>query len=267
MLIEKSEGLCGTLNGIQLRILDCGHAVTEREWAGSPVSPSYTRLYYICGGDGFLTAGEETIPLWPGQCVLLPAGFSFSYGCRSSMEQLFFHVRLPDEAGVDLLRAVPGPLTDEPGLGRIRAMLPLLLSGTPLDALRLRQELYASVLLLLGRAGIELSRPRCSPCVVAAASYIREHLSLQLTVGELAAYAHVSESTLEKSFRAELGMTIGRYIDEEIFLRAESLLRNTDLPVARMSEQFGFCDQFYFSRRFRGRFGLSPQQYRKQRPI
>lgn len=100
-----------------------------------------------------------------------------------------------------------------------------------------------------------------------AAAYIRENLSIQLTVGELAAHAHVSESTLEKSFRAELGMTIGRYIDEEIFLRAESLLRHTDLPVSRMSEQFGFCDQFYFSRRFRAHCGLSPRQYRKQRPI
>ena len=255
------------MNGIHLRILECGHAVAGRDWVGSPAAPSYARLYYICGGDGFLRAGGETIPLRPGCCYLLPAGFSFSHGCAVSMEQLYFHIRLPDETGVDLLRAVPGPLSDAPGLEKIRAMQPLLTSGRVGDALRLRQEVWASLLGMLDRAGIELNRPLHSRCVIDAAAYIREHLSLQLTIGELAAHTHVSERTLEKSFRAELGMTIGRCIDEEIFLRAESLLRGTDLPVSRISEELGFCDQFYFSRRFRARFGLSPQQYRRQRPI
>lgn len=267
MIIERRENVRGTMNGIHLQILEFGHASGEQDWEGNSISPSYTRLYYICAGDGFLTVNGETMPLEQGNCYLLPAGFSFSYGCHTSMEQIFFHVRLPDETGVDLLRAVPGPLTDTPGMEHIRSMIPLLLSENLCDALQLRQELYASILSMLRGAGITLSRPCHSRCVLDAAAYIRENLSIQLTVGELAAHAHVSESTLEKSFRAELGMTIGRYIDEEIFLRAESLLRHTDLPVSRMSEQFGFCDQFYFSRRFRAHCGLSPQQYRKRRPI
>ena len=75
------------------------------------------------------------------------------------MEQIFFHVRLPDETGVDLLRAVPGPLTDTPGMENIRSMIPLLLSENLYDALQLRQELYASILSMLRGAGITLSLP------------------------------------------------------------------------------------------------------------
>ena len=56
-------------------------------------------------------------------------------------------------------------------------------------------------------------------------------------------------------------------VPEEIFLAAERQLKQTKLSIAQISERFGFCDQFYFSRRFRARYGLSPQQYRKRYPF
>lgn len=48
MIVYPCQSLCG-LNGLHLRILDCGHASSAREWVGNVVSPSYSRLYYICG--------------------------------------------------------------------------------------------------------------------------------------------------------------------------------------------------------------------------
>ena len=76
MIIERRENVRGTMNGIHLRILDFGHASGEQDWEGNSISPSYTRLYYICAGDGFLTANGETMPLEQGNCYLLPAGFA-----------------------------------------------------------------------------------------------------------------------------------------------------------------------------------------------
>lgn len=97
MIIERRESVRETMNGIHLQILEFGHASGGQDWEGNSISPSYTRLYYICAGDGFLTANGETMPLEQGNCYLLPAGFSFSYGCHTSMEQIFFHVRLPEK--------------------------------------------------------------------------------------------------------------------------------------------------------------------------
>ena len=267
MKIGRAEDFFRNLNGIQLRVLDGGYAADGLERNSSVIAPPYSRLYYICGGVPYIEAEGDPVRLEQGWCCLLPAGFSFRFACRTAMEQLYFHIQLVDDTGIDLLRSCREMLAMPAGEERIRRMRSLTDENSPRASLGLRQELYGTLLSLLDAGGVELSRTVCSPCVLDAVGYIREHLSLQLTVGELAAHAHVSESTLEKTFRAEMGQSIGRYIDQEIFLKAESRLRHTDLSIAQMSAEFGFCDQFYFSRRFRERYGLSPRQYRRERPI
>lgn len=267
MVIDPCQSLSG-LNGLHLRILDCGHAQSAREWTGNVVSPSYSRLYYICGGDPYFTTAEgRTVEMKAGSCYFLPAGFSFDHACRTGMEQLYFHIQLIDDTGLDLFRGCSEMMVDTPGTERIRKMIRLAASRHPDDALRLRQELYGTILTMLENHKVRLIRTDYTHCILDAVAYIRDHLSVQLTVHKLAAQAHVSDSTLEKAFRAELGMTVGRYVDEEIFLAAEKLLKQTKLSIAQVSERFGFCDQFYFSRRFRKRYGLSPQQYRKRYPF
>ena len=267
MIIHPCQSLCG-LNGLHLRILDCGHARSAREWVGNVVSPSYSRLYYICGGDPYFTTAEgRTVEMKAGCCYFLPAGFSFDHACRTQMEQLYFHIQLIDDTGLDLFRGCSEMMVDTPGTERIQRMIELAASKQPDDALRLRQELYGTILSMLERHEVHLNRTDYARCILDAVAYIRKKLSVQLTVKQLAEHAHVSESTLEKAFRAELGMTVGRYVDEEIFLAAERQLKQTKLSIAQISERFGFCDQFYFSRRFRVRYGLSPQQYRKRYPF
>jgi AraC-like DNA-binding protein len=47
--------------------------------------------------------------------------------------------------------------------------------------------------------------------------------------------------------------------------RARDLLRNVrlyDLPVTEVAARCGFADPSHFARRFRGRFGQSPVQFR-----
>ena len=267
MMVEKSESLLRNMNGVRLHVLNGGHADGAQEWAASVANPPYTRLYYICGGDAYVTAEGRVTPLEAGRCYLLPTGFSFEYACRTRMEQLFFHVRLLDDTGTDLLRACSGILQSEPGEDQIRRLIALTMDDRLSAGLRLQQELCEAVLDLLEQGGVPLGRTQYSRCVRDAIAQIGNRLSMQLTVGELAAGAHVSESTLEKTFRAQTGMTIGRYIDEAVFFKAEELLRHTDLSVAQISDELGFCDQFYFSRRFRRRYGMPPHRYRKAYPI
>ena len=84
---------------------------------------------------------------------------------------------------------------------------------------------------------------------------------------ELCRAVYAARSTLNKKFAAEVGMPIGAYIDREIMLRCEQLLTDGELSIRQISDKFGFCDQFYFSRRFKSRFGITPQQYRQLRGL
>ena len=104
MLVEKSAVSCDEVNRIQLQLLDWGHACTAREWVGDIRDPAYARLYYICTGDPYILFAGHQLPLQPGWWYLLPGGFSFRHACRSRMEQLYFHIQLVDDTGVNLLR-------------------------------------------------------------------------------------------------------------------------------------------------------------------
>ncbi len=269
MIIEKDYKICDNMNNIQLKIVDYGHAVANQswEWVGSIVTPPYARLYYIVGGDPYIIEHGRHIPLKVGHCYLMPTGYSFRHACESSMEQLYFHVNLCDSSGADLLKSCKGLMEYEPGGGFISELLRLSSDVDLTSGLRLRQGIYASILTLIGKYGVKLESMNYSKCVLLAIEYIRSHLSLQLGIAELAANAFVSESTLSKKFKSEVGMTIGSYIDEAIIFEAEQLLCKTELTVLEISERFGFCDQFYFSRRFKEKYGETPQKYRRNRPI
>ena len=95
-------------------------------------------------------------------------------------------------------------------------------------------------------------------------AYIRDNLSSQLRLDNLASISFVSKSQLRNKFRSETGITLGRYIDEQLILEAQRRLCQTEDAISKISFDLGFCDQFYFSNRFSRRCGIAPQVYRKR---
>lgn len=267
MNLSAGYNTCCDINAVQLNLLACGHADMTREWQGTSVSPMYSRLYYILGGDPYIIKGGERIPLEVGKCYILPTGYSYYYACETSMEQIYFHINLNDFTGQDLLRFADGIMEYTPDKAVAEELLKYVFSKDILDGLKLRQILYTSVLTLLEKNSVRLVMPTYSDCVKLAIEHIKSHLSLDLGIAELAAHAFVSQSTLAKKFRTEVGVTIGRYIDDLIMFEAEQLVRNTEMSVLQISEHYGFCDQFYFSRQFKKKYGKTPQKYRKLRVI
>ncbi len=263
MIIKKNHTAADTINDVRLQLIDFGHAITASEWAGSVMSPMYARLYYIIGGDPYVIVNGERHQLLHGHCYLFPTGFSFHHACDTTMEQLYFHINLNDYNGTDLLRECKDMLEYKPSDGTIKRMLDYFYSERLEDSLRLRQEVYSSLLDMLDKYSVKLTGSHYSRCVMLTLRYIKSHLSLQLDVEELAAISFVSVSTLAKKFRQEVGITIGSYIDNMIMFEAEQLLMMTDMTVLQISERFGFCDQFYFSRKFKQKYGETPQKYRK----
>jgi AraC family transcriptional activator of tynA and feaB len=80
----------------------------------------------------------------------------------------------------------------------------------------------------------------------------------------VAAELGVSTRTVHYAF-AKAGTTFVQRLMELRLGRARDLLRNVrlyDLPVAEVAVRCGFADPSHFARRFRGRFGQSPLQYR-----
>lgn len=85
----------------------------------------------------------------------------------------------------------------------------------------------------------------------------------ELTLQEVTAYFEVSKVYLIKKFKAEKGITPGKFILREKMIRANSLLeQNQDLTVKSISEMAGYSTPDYFIRVFKNQMGLAPCQYR-----
>ena len=263
---EENHILAETMNQLQIHILTCGYAAMNHadNWCGSIATPSFSRLYYILQGEFFIidTDGIRKL-LTAGNCYLLPSGYSFPYGCREFMEQAYFHIKLCDFDEIDILKSCKEPLEFHFPKAQAKNYARLVASKDILASLQARQLLYDSVFSLLNKYQISLERTAYSPQVRSAIAYIKDHLSMQLSIEEIANHTFTAVSTLTRNFRRETGMTISQYIDEAVLFQAEQTLISSKLSVLEISEKFGFCDQFYFARKFKEKYQLPPREYRK----
>ncbi len=92
----------------------------------------------------------------------------------------------------------------------------------------------------------------------AALAYVRTHLRRSVTTADLCAAAHVSPSYLARLFKRHLHTTPTAYINREKMHYARELLYHTDMTVTEIAEYLAFCDVFYFSRQYKGCFGVPP---------
>ena len=264
MTIISNAPLCEETNHIRLLLLHFGHAKVGKEWQGSNTALGTSRLYYIINGEAEACPKDSApVRLTRGNWYLFPAGCSFDFSCPSHMEQLYFHLKLCDLDGRDLLSALPTPavLTSE-GCAH-DFFLHCTQSHALSDGLLLRHTVEGLLFSFLREYGVTVENNQFSPCVVRAIKYIKQNLSAQLTVSEIAEHAFVSTSTLTKRFKAELSKSVGEYINDIIMFEAGQRLLKSDLSILAISEKYGFSDQFYFSKRFKEKFGLSPMKYRK----
>ena len=257
------------INKYHLKIYDCGYANLGTDWHSNVVNPSYSRLYFILGGDGWIESAEGRQELKAGHCYLLPSLFSFRCGCKTQMRQFFFHMAMLDENSQDVFPFVTSPLECPSSPSGIEEMSRVMLAQdlTTADAMLIHSQLLGAIARLFLTKQISLPDKEYSPCVSYALQYIHQHVSARLTLEEVTKYSFASQPTLSRKFRQELGITVGRYIENLVFTEAQCLLRDPALSIADISERLGFCDQFYFSSRFKRRFNESPLSYRKSAVI
>lgn len=73
-----------------------------------------------------------------------------------------------------------------------------------------------------------------------------------------------SYETFRKKFRDAIGFAPGRYHHDSRIDRAAALLHQGGLTIKEIAAQLEFCDEFYFSRCFKRRFGQSPRDFRRR---
>ena len=265
MAYTRNIALCKSVNRIHLEMLTFGQANICPPWLGQVKSPVYSRLYFLSSGSFTVTGMDgHTLTLESGKWYLIPSQYSFDYQCINAMEHFYFHVKLCDYDGTDLLRNCTQPLCLESNLPTDRQFLQACTESSDLaNGLALRQMLFQILLRFIQTYQINIHADDYSSCIYRALTYIKQNLSMQLSIEEIAEHVFVSKSTLTKHFRKELSMSVNEYISNTIMEEAERLLMTNNITVHELSQKFGYTDPLYFSRRFKEKFGKSPREYRK----
>lgn len=263
---RKNQSLSyGTKNtNIEIHALE--YVMLGKEWNYSGVASPYSRIYIPRAGEGKITAGGKTEILTPGRIYIIPAMLAHSVECPLYLEKLFAHVSIIKPDGLDALACAKKILVlDDAELAN--SMLALWESCDIEAALNMRLLLFSAVMRAVRNEGVELGLwRRYSSVTDAAISYVSRNLTAKLTIDEIARATHTSRTSLQKAFRDDVGIPIGKYIDRRLMALGERELIYGEKSISEISDMLGFCDRFYFSRKFAEFFGLSPSRYaQKQR--
>ena len=264
MKSERNDQLLYAIQKTKLDIGEMNMVTVDSSWSFPNLRASFTRVYIPLEGEAYVSAGDEHRRLEAGKIYIIPYGMSFTCGCPESMKKLFFHFNLRCANGGDIFDGVNSFLVIDKAETMTERLIELYKKQDTSSAVMMKALLYEIIESALSMIPDSPAMVReLSEYTEKALRYIKEHLSSRLTVGEIADALFVSRQVLQKNFTRDVGKPIGKYIDEAVMEKAERYLLGRSLSLSEISERLGFCDQFYFSRRFTELHGISPLRFRK----
>ncbi len=250
-------------NNINVTVHMARHAIIDRKRHNAESSP-FTRIYVVKEGQGTLRCKDQVFPFVGGNIYILPAEIEHTLE-TNYFEKVYFHISVPTQEAYDLLgkldRIYALPCLED----EYETLYRLLMSDSYYDKIKLKMCILSILVRLYDTYPLPPANIRQrSDLVKNILVYIQINLKSTLRASDIAEHYHVSESHIRNAFRKEMGLPIGKYIDELVFAKAKELLSSSSLKISQISAILGFCDQFYFSQSFKKRFWITPSQFRKQ---
>lgn len=94
-------------------------------------------------------------------------------------------------------------------------------------------------------------------------SYLALHYEQQMSLDDLSSRFYISKAHLCDKFKKECGITVVAFLRDIRMAVAAQRLRDTGEAVGQIAASVGYLDNAYFTRTFRGIFGVSPEAYRR----
>ncbi|WP_144549253.1 helix-turn-helix domain-containing protein [Bacillus sp. X1(2014)] len=99
--------------------------------------------------------------------------------------------------------------------------------------------------------------------VVESLKYIEDQFK-DASLYELADQLKQSHYGLSKTIKKATSHTFKELLQERRLVKAKELLEGTDLAIASIVEQVGYDNISYFYRIFKGKYGMTPKEYRQR---
>ncbi len=105
-----------------------------------------------------------------------------------------------------------------------------------------------------------------SPAIIKAIQYIRENYKNDIFLKDIAGASGFSKAYFSAMFRNETGQAVIEYLFEVRIENACRMLKETTESVTQIGYAVGFKDQSHFTKVFKKKKGVTPNQYRESNP-
>jgi len=208
-------------------------------------------------GRGALEIGGGRFPIRSGHASITVPDTPMTYRYEGPARLIWIHFQPTGSA-----RTVPIPVMQDLGTrfdeirGRIEAVIPVF----PRQPDRVAARVWDVLWELTVPAAPE--RRAAHPALQDALDTIESRLAERLHVADIANQVGLSQTHLNRLFRAAVGATVTGYIRRRRVDHAAHLLRHSSLPIGAIGTRVGIPDPHLFNKVIRRMLGISPRRVR-----
>lgn len=267
----QTSSSCPPLHSLLFRLIDAELILQAAD--SSPVSRTthdYTLLVFT-GGNGQLNLDDQSVTLSTDKCYLLAPGISY---CTSNQEMTMYYYLItfsaiytkehPERYSGELLSG-RRELIVHPFTKVIRLVEDLLMNKNSFDDVQqFKRQLKFQELMLLFFEHNYPSKHLPSPTesVEMTIQFIEEHYTESISVKQLAELAGISFWQYTPIFQQLTGKKPLEYLTDLRISHSKRFLQESTEPLREIARLVGFSDEYYFSRRFRQKTGVTPDNMR-----
>ena len=281
--------MTGSVDSLNLLLLNVGLATHNADWNWKDISSPFTRIYYVAEGSASLLLPTGMQELKENHLYLIPAFTVHSYQCNSHFSHYYIHLYedtrtktsffeewdFPVEVSanhldLDLVKRLceinpamklkqsnPNTYDNNPTLiqniikNKQRALFERI------ESRGITYQLF-SRFLKDAKPKIEVTDDRIQNVV----TFIRKNIYEKITLGQLSGICNLSDDHLIKLFKKETGSTPLQYINHKKIEKAQLMLAFNDMPIKNVAYALSFDNHSYFNRLFKAMTSMTPQEYR-----